>query len=77
MFHPTVSNSYILQILPIFFSFLDLFQVQIVETIEKDFAVVDNTVMGFKNHILGVFTTGLIVLLDAGVLLLNLLFYLM
>ena len=35
---PIANNTYILQILPIFFSFLDLFQIQIAEeSIEQDF----------------------------------------
>ena len=36
MFYSTASNISVLQILPIFFSFLDLFQIQIMESIEED-----------------------------------------
>ena len=37
-YDPIANNTYIVQILPIFFSFLDLFQIQIAEeSIEQDF----------------------------------------
>ena len=42
MFRPGVNNSYILQILLISFSFLGLFQVQIIESTEEDFLEYDS-----------------------------------
>ena len=47
MFYPTASNNYSLQILPLFLNFLYLFQTQIIESIEEDFAV-DNKFNGFE-----------------------------
>ena len=44
--------------LPISFSFLDLFQVQIIQNPQKKVSLwFENTVMAFKNHVSGAFTT--------------------
>ena len=56
-FHQTASNCFILQILPTFFSFLNSFQAQIVESIEENFAVVENTVMYCFKYVSSAFTS--------------------